>query len=221
MSLPPSTADQGSGWLSSLPTGPRGQALALAMLGVAIAFVWLLAGQPLVDLYAEQGARLAGRQTLAARMETRLAEVGADAGGTQAPTAIDSYPSGLVEAESDALGAALLQDLVTAAATEAGLALSSVETLPAEDAGSLRKLGLRLNLEGPYPALVRMIGSLRQGSVALILDDLEIHAGSAGDMGTDKQDAADAEQGVRAGFTVHSFRSTAPASVPPAQGDAS
>lgn len=221
MSRPPSTTDQGSRWPSNLPTGPRGQALALATLVVAIAFVWLLIGQPLLDLHAEQGARLASRQTLAARMEARLAEVAADASGTQGPAAIDSYPAGLVEAESDALGAALLQDLVTAAATEAGLALSSVETLPAEDAGSLRKLGLRLNVDGPYPALVRMIGSLRQGSVALILDELEIHAGSAGDEGTDKEAAADTEQSVRAGFTVYSFRSTSPAGVPPPQGGAS
>ena len=219
MSLPSSSAEQASRWLSSLPTGPRGQALALAVLGLALAVIWLLVGQPLVDLHAAQGARLASRLALAERMEARLAEAAADTG--EAPGAIDTYPSGLVEAESDALGAALLQDLVTEAATEAGLALSSVETLPAEDAGSLRKLGLRLYLYGSYPALVAMIGSLRQGSLALVLDDLEIHVGPAGESATGKDATEDREQAIRAGFTIYSFRNAAPAGLPAAPGGAS
>ena len=215
MSLSPSSRDPGGARPSSLPTGRRGQALALALLALGLGIVWLLVGQPLVELHAEQGARLASRLTLAARMEERIAEAPPDGPDTTGANAIASYPSGLIEAESDALGAALLQDLVTTAASDAGLALSSVETLPAEDAGALRKIGLRLNLEGPYDALITMIGSLRQGSVALVLDDLEIHGGTGTAEGIGKDSTLSEGQAMRASFTIRGFRTPPPAAEAP------
>ena len=207
---------------AQLPTGRRGQALALGVLVIMMAIVWLLIGQPLVNLYAEQGARLANRLALASRMEARIAEALGDMPEITGANAIDSYPAGLIEAESDALGAAMLQDLVTTAATDAGLALSSVETLPAEDAGTLRKIGLRLNLEGSYAALVTMIGSLRQGSQALILDDLELHGAAATDADAAKGSTVDEGQGMRASVTIHGFRTPpVPAEAPLAPGSPS
>jgi len=208
--------DPGIARLSGLPTGRPGQALALAVLAMGLGILWLLVGQPLVELHAEQGARLASRIAFAERMQARLAEVPLDASDAAVANAIATYPSGLIEAESDALGAALLQDLVTAAATDADLALSSVETLPAEDAGALRKIGLRLNLEGSYEALINMIGSLRQGSQALVLDDLEIHAGTTTGNSVGKGGGTDEGQAVRASFTICGFRAPPPGAEAPA-----
>jgi len=216
MSPLPSGRDPGVTGHAGLPTGRSGQALALGVLVVGLGIVWLLVGQPLVELHAEQGARLASRLTLAARMEERIAESPAEGPEATGASAIASYPSGLIEAESDALGAALLQDLVTTAATDAGLALSSVETLPAEDAGALRKIGLRLNLEGSYDALIKMIGSLRQGSQALILDDLEIHGGTSTARGVGKDSTISEGQAMRASFTIRGFRTPPPAAEAPA-----
>lgn len=188
----------------TLPVGTRGRLLALSLLLLAIGIAWLALGAPLAELYAERSDRLVAREAMAARMEGIAATL-PDLKARQADGARPSTAA-LIEADTDALGAARLQDLIKAAAGETGIALASVETLPTEAAGDARRLGLRLNLTGSYSAIVDLIGRIQQAPTALLIDGLEIHNMSA-------EPGATADT-LRATFSVFAFRAATPQAAP-------
>jgi general secretion pathway protein M len=157
----------------TLPTGRNGRLLALALVLVAAAVLWAGVAAPLTDLYAAQAERLAQRQALLQRMQVlagdlpRLRDQASHVDETAEPT---------IGGASDALAAAKLQDLVQDAATNAGTALSSVETLPAEPAGGYRRLALRISFDADLEVLATVMQNIEQSRPPLLIDDLQIRA---------------------------------------------
>ena len=187
---------------TSLPTGRQGRLLALGLIFLTAILLWLGAAQPLLDLYAAQGAKLAQRAALADRMAMLAAEVPA----LQARAA--SVPANNGEATfqgaTDALAGASLQSLLQSLAGAAGATLSSMETLAADQAGPYRRIGVKLSISAPLPVLVQLMAQIEQARPPMLIDDLQIHGSPI--MLPGAQSAA-----LDAGFTVYGFRSgTAP-----------
>ncbi len=61
-----------------------------------------------------------------------------------------------------------------------GIVLTSVETLPPEQAGSYRRIRLRLTLAAPWSALIRLLASVEQATPPMLIDafDLQVSPGS-------------------------------------------
>ena len=58
---------------------------------------------------------------------------------------------------------------------EGETALSSAEQLPAEAVGGYRRIGLRVALAAPFPALVQLLQAIEQASPPMLIDDLRLH----------------------------------------------
>ena len=157
--------------MRGLPTGPRGRALALAIAGLLLAAVWLVAAVPLIEWHGARAERLVQRRALAERMallaET-LPRLRLDAAsGERAPPA-------LLDGGSDSLAGAALQSKVQEMAAQAGAALSSAELLPAEAAGAYRRVSLRISAGGSWAALVALLQAMDQATPRMMVDEMRV-----------------------------------------------
>lgn len=181
--------------MASLPTGRRGQALAVAMTLTVLATLWLGVAAPLAGWYAENGQALAERQALAAHMQAvaALLPVLRRTAATPSRAAATLLPGG-----SDALAAAALQEAVNRLAGGAGVGLTSLETLPAVARGGLRRVGLRVALTAPWPQLVALLLAIHRAEPRMLLDDVELR-------GLPARSHTESVS-VDAGFAVYAFR---------------
>lgn len=185
---------------AALPTGRQGRLLALGLVLLAAILLWLAAAQPLLDLYADQSAKLAQRAALADRMTLLAAEV--PALQERAASVPANNGEATFQGATDALAGASLQSLLQSLAGSAGATLSSMETLPADQAGPYRRIGVKLSISAPLSVLVQLMAQIEQARPPMLLDDLQIH-GSPILLPGARSAALDA------GFTVYGFRSGA------------
>jgi general secretion pathway protein M len=161
-----------SEWLGGL----RGRALALGATLLLTAVVWLAAVQPLLDWHGERAVQLQERRALAARMQ-RLASTLPDLKREAEAGASGKLTAGaMLSGGSDSVAGAVLQERVQAMATAAGDTLTSVETLPADQAGSWRRIGLHISLTAPWPNMIRLLQALDEATPRMLVDDLHVHS---------------------------------------------
>jgi general secretion pathway protein M len=160
---------------SEWPTGRKGQALALGLTLLMLAAAWVLVAQPLIAWHAGLVQATENRGAVARRMEA-VAETlpqlrrQAEEAAARAPAAV------LIEGSTDALAGAALQATLREFATRAQLELSSVESLPAEEAGSVRRIGVRISTTAVWPVLMRLLRDLDESSPRLLVDDVQMQA---------------------------------------------
>jgi general secretion pathway protein M len=184
---------------ASLPTGRQGQVLALLLLLVALAGMYLFAAAPLLDFYAERAAVVENGRMLVPRLKAaadelpglraRVAELRASA-GTHKVT---------LEGASDAIASANLQSHIAELAATAGVTVGSTEGLPAEVRGGYRHIGLRYALTGPYETLLKFLAALEAATPPLVIDNLSIH-------GELRRPGTPAVSTLDAGLDVYGFR---------------
>ncbi len=85
----------------------------------------------------------------------------------------------VLEGATDALAGATLQQSVQEIAAKTGAALASTESLPAEQVGRYRRIGVRVALSAPWPMFVRFLDEITGGSPRLLVNDLQVQ-GSRG-----------------------------------------
>ena len=183
--------------MTELPTGVRGQALAIGLLFVLLGLVWFGGVAPLHDWYTHRADLLDQRRALASRMENvaaALPQLRRDAEGAAASPGSQA----LLEGSSDAVAGAALQGQVESLATRAGTAVSSLELLPAEPSGAYRRMGLRVSVSGPWSAMIPMLAALAEASPRMLVDDLQLQPAPSLTAG--------AAQPIAATFTVFAFR---------------
>ncbi len=180
----------------TLPTGRSGRVLALVLLLLALASVWQALGAPLMDWYADRAATIAQREALVQRMAQVAAGLPALQAASASPAAAPQ-PQGLLPGGSDAVAGAALQEAVQGMAAQAGAMLGSTEALPAEPAGTFRRISVRVALSTPWPALVRLLRAMAEATPGMLVDDLQLH--SARRLGP-------GESPMEATLTVFSFR---------------
>jgi general secretion pathway protein M len=181
----------------ALPSGRRGQALAVALTLVVLAVVWLGAVAPLFEWYDDRAAYLAQQRVLA----TRMAAVAATAPALQRQLAdADSSapPSAAVfEGATDAIAGAALQQAVQDRAAQAGAIVLSAEMLPPSAAGAYQRIGLHVLVSAPWPVLIALLDATLTGTPRMVVDDLTLRE----TLSLGKPDTHPLE----AGFTVTAF----------------
>lgn len=182
----------------ALPDGPRGRALALGVTAILLAALWLAAGQPLLDAYADRADQLQRRHALAMHMADLARSLPELQREAQAMSADTTPASATLEGASDSLAGAALQGLVEAMTNVAGGHLTSTEALPAEQVGAYRRVALRLTVDATWPVVIRLIQSIERATPRMFVDDLQIHAQPA----AEKQ----REPPLDISFTVLAFR---------------
>ncbi|MDR3535942.1 MAG: type II secretion system protein GspM, partial [Acetobacteraceae bacterium] len=161
--------------------------------------------------YDARAQRLTDRQALLLRMTRLAAELPAlhravGAAGHDGPA-----PNALLAGDSDAIAGAALQGMVQDMASAAGATLASAETLPGQQQGAFRRIGLRVTLGADWPVLIAMLEAAEASQIRLLVDDLQLHATARGQAGP----SAAAAPPIEASFVVFGFR---PGREAPAQG---
>ncbi len=127
--------------MTMLPSGRAGQALASGLLALVLLLTWIVVVSPLIAWHADRSLLLQQRQELAARMA--LLTQSLPQLERQAAEGTGPVPGAIIEATSDAVAAAILQQAVQDMAARSGATLSSTEALPAEQLPGYRRIGPR------------------------------------------------------------------------------
>ncbi len=183
---------------TSLPDGPRGRALALGMMVIAVIILWLGVLAPLWDWYDDRAETLRRQTALGWRMTALIETLPAlrktveESGGEATPS------SAVLPGATDALAAAALQQKLDAMAIAAGLRIGSAEILPAQPAGEFRSIAVRITVTAPWRAMVGLLRAMAESDVPLVTDDLQVRAQPGNNR--------DSDLPVDAGFTVTGYR---------------
>ena len=181
---------------SSLPTGPRGQVLAGGLAVLAVAAVWLGVVSPLADLYSSRSEQLGEMQARAAR-EAALIEA-LPALKAEAQQAARTPARAVLAGDTDAIAGASLQEQVQAMATSASAQLTSIETLPAEQVGAYRRIGVRVELSAQLTVAIALLRAIEEAQPSMLVDDIHLTATPVGPQ--------NAQLPLDAAFTVYAFR---------------
>jgi len=173
--------------------------LALSLMLVALAGVYLLAVAPVIELYAGRAAVLENRRMLLPRLQAAADELpDLQARAEQLRTTAGSRKFSL-EGASDAIAAAALQSRIEELAASVGATIGSTESLPAEARSGYRRIGLRYVLSGQYETLVKFLAKLEAATPPLVIDNLHIH-------GVLRRPGTPAASGLDAGLDVYGYR---------------
>ena len=182
-----------------MPTGRRGQLLALSLLLVALGGVYLLIVSPLLGLYAERAAVLENRRMLVPRLRAAADELPFLRARVEQLRAAAGTRKITLEGATDAIASATLQSRIEELATSAGATIGSTESLPAEARSGYRRIGLRYVLSGSYETLVKFLARLESATPPVVIDNLHIH-------GVLRRPGTPAAAGLDAGLDVYAYR---------------
>ncbi|WP_431267065.1 type II secretion system protein GspM [Dankookia sp. P2] len=186
-----------------LPTGRRGQLLAVGLTLAVLGGAWAGIAAPLLDWYTLRAEQVQARRAVARRM-AELAETLPALRDQARRVAAPGRPAegAVLDGSSDALAAAALQGRLQEMAAQAGAPLSSAEALPGEAAGAWRRIGVRVAVNAPWPAVVRLLQAIGTATPRMLVDDLQLRAPPLL--------LRTGARPVDASFTVLGFRAEAP-----------
>jgi hypothetical protein len=173
--------------------------LALGLLLLALAGIYLLVVSPLLDLYAARAAVLEDRQMLLPRLRAAADELPELRARVEQLRVAAGTRKITLEGASDALAAAALQSRIEELAASVGATIGSTESLPAEARSGYRRIGLRYVLSGQYETLVKFLAKLEAADPPLVIDNLHIH-------GVLRRPGTPAAAGLDAGLDVYGYR---------------
>lgn len=186
----------------TLPTGRRGQALALGMSLLAAAAAWSGIAAPLLDGFQDRADRLRRQQALVQRMEALAATLPALREQAARAVAAGRQSGAMLPGASDPLAAAALQQALDEQAAAAGVRIASEEILPSQASGAFRAIAVRVSATAPYRSLVALLLALARAEIPMIADDLALRG--------PPPNARDPALPVTASFTVTAYRPATP-----------
>jgi general secretion pathway protein M len=191
----------------ALPTGRRGQMLALGMALLAAVAAWIGLIAPLRDWYDNRAELLRRQRAIAHRMASlveslpalRRQAVTVDGAATSSGGTNNDSLAVLLTGANDPVAAASLQQRIEELATRSGVRVGSEEILPAQAEGDLRAIAVRLTLTAPFRSLVALLLALSRSETPMVVDELLLRGppGKPGDDGLP----------VDVSMTVTSYRS--------------
>ena len=181
---------------TGLPTGRRGQALAAGILAVLLLAVWLGVVLPVLGLFAARQQEIGDLRARSAREAALVAAL--PALSKQAQLAAKTPTRAVLPGNSDAIAGATLQEQVQAMATVANAQLTSIETLPAEQVGAYRRIGVRVELSAQLSVLTALLRAVEDAQPSMLVDDIRLTATPVGPQ--------NAQLPLEAVFTVYAFR---------------
>lgn len=187
----------------NLPTGPRGQMLALGVTLIGAALLWLGAIAPLLDWYGEREEALRQKAAAARRMAGLVELLPQLRDRAPKPNGGDADPASFLGGATDAIAAAALQQRIDELAATAGVHIGSEEILPGQADGAFRAIAVRLSVNAPYPALVDWLTALAGSNLPMVTDDLQLRAQV---LGRNPMERGQPDAPVDASLTVTSWR---------------
>jgi general secretion pathway protein M len=182
--------------VSTLPDGRRGQILAAGLAVFVVLAIWLGVVSPALEFYGTRADALEALRLRSAR-EAALVEtlpaLRAEAQNTgSAPT------RQVLTGTTDAIAGATLQEQVQTMAAAANAQLTSIETLPGEQIGAYRRIGVRLELSAQLGVVIDLLKSIEEATPSMLVDDVRLTATPVGPM--------NAQLPLDCAFTVYAFR---------------
>jgi general secretion pathway protein M len=141
---------------------------------LVIAMLWLGVAMPLIEWHADRTASLMRLSALANRMEALAAAVPALRQQAASVVTSGTGEPALLEGDSDSTASASLQERLQAMFLQAGVQLNSVETVPGEEAGTFRRIRLRVSFNASWPILVALLKDLQLATPMLLVDELQV-----------------------------------------------
>ena len=158
----------------ALPTGRKGQLLALGLTILVLAVLWLGVVMPVIDWHGERADALVQKAALVQRMEALVATRAAVQEQAKAVAAGGAGETALLEGDSESVAGATLQELLQAMFMQAGVQLNSVETLPGDETGAYRRIRLRVSFNASWPVLMSLLKEFEVARPALLIDELSV-----------------------------------------------
>lgn len=167
----------------SLPEGLYGRILALLLLAVASAVVFVLAVQPLVSGYSEREAAIRFAREQLERYQTAAADLPALKAAWASRPPVPAQDEWMLPGRDQLVAAAELLALVRGVVMEAGGEIISLESLPAEAEANVnrpwREIGVRVRLTGGLPIVTEILERLAAVQPHLRIDALELRRDEA------------------------------------------
>jgi general secretion pathway protein M len=181
---------------ANLPTGRNGRILAAALALLVLLLFWLVFILPILDWYGSRAARLADLRDRAAHEEALIAML--PQLKLEAAKAAQTPTHAVLTGNSDAIAGAALQEQVQSMATAADASLTSIETLPTEQVGAYRRIGVRVELNAHLPVIVALLRAVEDAQPNMLADDIHLTATPVGPLNTALP--------LDAAFTIYAFR---------------
>jgi general secretion pathway protein M len=185
--------------VTALPTGRRGQALALAIGVLALVATLVLVVEPLRAAYRGLEEELATSRTQTERLRAnaeQLPILRAERDRLRQQAGTEGM---LLPGASDSVASVALQAKLRQLAADGGAELASSEVLAAEPRGEFRRIALRVTLTATLPSLVSILSGVEAAEPAMFADNIQIRTAAA---------PARAGQGemLAVSMEVHGFR---------------
>jgi general secretion pathway protein M len=191
---------------AALPTGRRGQVLALALTLLVGALLWIAIVNPLTGWYALRAETLQQRRALVSR-EVELVKTLPELQKIGFDTESRPLPLAVLSGDTDAYASASLQGLMQDMAGNMGATLNSIGTLPGTPVGAYQRIGLRVTMTATWQVFIQFLHSIEAATPQMLVDDLSLHSSVM-------TLASSADLPIQASFTVVAFRSRSPVAAP-------
>jgi general secretion pathway protein M len=180
----------------TLPTGRQGRVLAVGLVVMVFAILWLGVLAPVFDFYAASADEV---DALRARVTRGAALIEALPALTREAAIADKTPTqAVLQGGSDAIAGATLQELVQGMASSSNAQLTSIETLPGEQVGAYRRIGVRVELSAQLAVVTNLLAAIEQAQPSMLVDDIRLTATPVGPQ--------NAQLPLDVAFTVYAFR---------------
>jgi general secretion pathway protein M len=187
---------------ATLPTGRRGQVIAVALTLLVVALVWIAIVNPLTGWYNQRAETLRQRQELLSR-EIELVGTLANLQKIAREAANRPLPLAVLSGDTDAYASASLQGLMQEMASKSGATLTSIGTLSGAPVGDYQRIGLRIAMTATWPIFIQFLHAVEAGTPQMLVDDISLHSSVM-------TLASSADIPIQASFTVIAFRSRLP-----------
>jgi general secretion pathway protein M len=177
--------------VNGLPDGKRGKTLAVAILIVTMATVWFAILSPVLAFYDNNAQTLEQRRELLRRYRSAVDEL-PRLRAQQKLRGSNANDSGLLlGGGSDAIATAALQATLKNIVEGNGAEIAGASTLPADNSGLLRRVGVRIAFSGDLEVMTTVLLQIQAARPMLSVSNLELHADTAAsDGGPEDQDLA-------------------------------
>lgn len=170
--------------------------MAAALLVLAAAVLWLGVIDPVLGFYATRADQVGLLRTRVARASALIETL--PALKQEAKTAAATPQRAVLAGTTDAIAGATLQEQVQAMASAANAQLTSIETLPAEQMGLYRRIGVRLELSAQLQVIVALLRAIEEAQPSLLVDDIRLTGTPVGPQNS--------QLPLDGAFTVYAFR---------------
>jgi general secretion pathway protein M len=186
--------------VNSLPDGPLGKVLALAIAALLLLAIRVTVIGPLLTLYDGGQQKLQEQLDLVERLKRSAADLPRLRAAVQQWREQAHGDELLLAGSSDTVAAAALQTTLKTLVEQGGAKLSSAEILPPDTVDRFRKVGIRVSFTGELSLLTSVLGGIETAHPIMFLDNLDIRTAS-------KASGDDADQTLTIALDVYGLRS--------------